>query len=195
MATSPSTVRLTNVRLTFPQLFDAKQVNGQGDPKFSAAFLFARNHAAVAELQKAIMTAATGKWGAKATEILAQLKAANKICVQDGDGKSQYDGYAGNLFLNASSKVKPLIVDRTGRNVLTAADGKPYSGCYVEAIVDVWAQDNKFGKRINASLMGVRFLTDGERLAGGATATMDDFEPLPDEAGEKAEVQGAASLF
>ena len=32
------------------------------------------------------------------------------------------------------------------REPLVAADGKPYSGCYVNAIIEVWPQDNQFGK-------------------------------------------------
>lgn len=32
-------VKLTNVRLAFPELFEATQVNGQGDFKFRATFL------------------------------------------------------------------------------------------------------------------------------------------------------------
>ena len=32
-------IRLNNVRLAFPALFEAKTVNGEGDPAFSASFL------------------------------------------------------------------------------------------------------------------------------------------------------------
>lgn len=187
-------VHLNNVRLTFPQLFEPKAVNGQGDPKFSGAFLFARDHVCVAELTKAVTEAATAKWGAKAGDVLKQLKAADKLPVHDGDSKSDYDGYAGNLFLNASNKVRPLVIDGN-RAPLTAADGKPYSGCYVNAIVEIWAQDNQYGKRVNASLLGVQFVRDGERLAGGSVAAADDFEAIPEQAAPAAATAGAASLF
>lgn len=187
-------VHLQNVRLTFPQLFEAKQVNGQGEPKFSAAFLFPKDHPGKAELVKAIIEAAMAKWGAKAEATVAQLKAADKLCVHDGDAKSDYDGYAGNLFINASNKVRPLVIDGN-RAPLTAADGKPYSGCYVNAIVEIWAQDNNFGKRVNASLLGVQFVKDGERLAGGSVAAADDFEAIPDQAAPEGAKSGAAALF
>jgi len=186
-------VQLKDVRLTFPQLFEAKQVNGQGEAKFSAAFLFGRKHPQLAEIQKAIEEAAGAKWGAKAGDMLKQLKAADKLPVHDGDGKSDYDGYAGNYFINASNKVRPLVIDGN-RSPLTSADGKPYSGCYVNAIIEFWAQDNQFGKRVNASLLGVQFVRDGERLAGGAVAAADDFEAIP-EATPATEKSGAAGLF
>lgn len=187
-------VHLNNVRLTFPQVFEAKAVNGQGEPKFSAAFLFPRSHPQVAEIAKAIESVAATKWGVKAADMLKQLKAADRLPVHDGDGKGDYDGYIGNLFINASNKVRPLVIDGN-RAPLTAAEGKPYSGCYVNAIIEIWPQDNQFGKRVNASLLGVQFLRDGERLAGGSVAAADDFEAIPEATAPQAAAAGAASLF
>ena len=189
-------VHLKDVRISFANIFDAKQVNGQGDAKFSAAFIFGKDSPAKAEVEKAIVAAANEKWGAKAGEVLKALKAADKLAMHDGDAKSDNDGYAGNLFVNASNKTRPLVIG-TQREPLVAADGKPYSGCYVNAIVEVWAQDNSFGKRVNASLLGVQFLRDGERLSGGGVAAADDFEAIPEKAAEKAATsgEGAASLF
>ena len=60
--------------------------------------------------------------------------------------------------------------------------------------IECWAQDNKHGKRINFSLLGVQFVRDGERLAGGSVATADDFEPLPG-ATDAAPAGDPASLF
>ena len=36
-------VKLNNVRLSFAQLFEAKTVNGEGKPAFSASFICERN--------------------------------------------------------------------------------------------------------------------------------------------------------
>ena len=189
-------VHLKDVRISFANIFEPKQVQGQGEAKFSAAFLFPRTHPATAELTAAIQAAAKEKWGAKADEVLKALKASDKLCAHDGDSKSDADAYPGNLFVNASNKVRPLVIGPQ-REPLVATDGKPYSGCYVNAIIEVWPQDNTFGKRVNASLLGVQFLRDGERLAGGGVAAADDFEALPAAAGEKAASTGAgaASLF
>lgn len=189
-------VTLKDVRLTFPQIFEAKRVNEQSEPRYSAAFLFSRKHPSVAEIQKAILDSAKEKWKDKAADTLKYLQAADRLAVHDGDGKSDYDGYAGNLFINASNKLRPLVIDGN-RAPLTASDGKPYSGCYVNAIVDFWAQDNQFGKRVNASLLGIQFLRDGERLAGGSAAAADDFEAIPETTvqTEKVATDGAAGLF
>ena len=187
-------VQLKDVRISFANIHEPKQVNGQGDPKFSASFLFPKTHPATAIVTEAIMAAANEKWGTKAGDVAKALKASDKLCLHDGDAKSDNDGYAGNLYLNASNKVRPLVIDGN-RNPLVAADGKPYSGCYVNAIVDIWPQDNQFGKRVNASLLGVQFVRDGERLSGGGVAAADDFEALPQAEAVKTASAGAAGLF
>lgn len=195
--TNAGQMRLENVRFTFVQsLFDAKQVNNQGEAKFSCTGLLPRDHPQLAAISAAVQAVAIAKWGAKVTEVLTALKAGDRLPLHDGDAKNQYQGYAGNYFINASNKMRPLVIGPAREN-LTAADGKPYSGSYGNMIVQFWAQDNQYGKRINASLLGVQFIRDGERLAGGGVAAADDFEAIPQGAQETAAASGAgaASLF
>lgn len=174
-------VRLDNVRLAFPNLFEAKQVQGQGEAKFSACFLLTKDHPQLATVKEAITTAAKEKWADKAPEVIKALFASDKLALHDGDAKSGEEGYAGNYFINASNKIRPLVVGGgpDGLAPLSAMDGKIYSGCYVSVMLEFWAQDNQFGKRVNASLLGVQFTKDGERLAGGGIASQDDFDAHP----------------
>jgi hypothetical protein len=100
--------------------------------------------------------------------------------IHNGDAKATYEGYEGNLFFNASNKVRPTVVNRD-RSPLTAQDGVVYSGCFVNVIIDVWAQDNEYGKRINAQLQGVQFFKDGDAFSGGGTAAdAGDFDEIAD---------------
>jgi len=46
------------------------------------------------------------------------------------------------------------------------------------AIVDLWAQDNQYGKGIHAKLLGVQFMKDGDAFSAGAVIADDDFEDL-----------------
>lgn len=184
-----STVHLKNVRLAFPQLFEAKQVNGEGTPAFSAAFIFPPNHPAVKELEAAIEEVANAKWGEKASAVLKALKASDKTALHDGDTKADYEGYAGNMFVNARSKTRPTVVGRD-RSPLTQEDGVVYAGCYVNAIVELWAQSNDFGKRINASLKGVQFLKGGDAFAGGGVADANDFDDLGDQGEDEDDLIG-----
>jgi hypothetical protein len=193
-------IKLENVRLAFPNLFEPKAAKAGQKAKYSAAFIFPKDHPAVAILKDAMVKVAQAKWGDKWESIYNGLRAADKLAVHDGDSKSEYGGYAGNLFVNASNEVRPLVLGGgpDGKAPLSASDGKPYSGSYVNALVELWAQAHaEHGKRINASLMGVQFFKDGERLSGGATAAADDFDAIPQstQAAAAATGQGAASLF
>ena len=77
---------------------------------------------------------------------------------------------------------RPLVID-ADKSPLTEQDGKPYSGCYVNASIELWAQDNNYGKRVNASLSGVQFFRDGDAFAGGRAADVDDFDDVTAGAG------------
>ncbi len=170
-------IKLQNVRIAFPQLFEAKTVNGEGEPAFSAAFLFAPDHPAVAELEKAFEIVGKEKWGAKWPQIKKEITAKDRLAMHDGDTKADYAGFEGNMFLSSRNKTRPLVIDRD-KSPLTAADGRPYAGCYVHASIELWCQDNNYGKRINASLRGVQFYKDGDAFAGGGSASEDEFDDI-----------------
>ena len=170
-------LKLKDVRLAFPQIFVAGTFDGS-DPAFSAAFIFPPNHPAKKQLDDACLAVAKEKWGTKADAIYKAIVAADKLAIHNGDTKAQYEGYEGNYFVNARNKVRPTIRDLDGVTPLDEADGKPYGGCFVVAHIELYAQDNKYGKRINATLRGVQFYKDGDAFAGGTPAGDDEFESL-----------------
>jgi len=170
-------LKLENVRLAFPTLFEAKTVNGEGKPAFSASFLLAPDDPQVATIEAAIEAVAKEKWGAKADVVLKQMRAQDKVCLHDGDLKANYDGFPGSLYVSARTAVRPLVIDKD-KSPLAEQDGKPYAGCYVNASIELWPQDNNYGKRINASLRGVQFLRDGDAFAGGAPADESEFDDI-----------------
>ncbi|MCE6007472.1 DUF2815 family protein [Acinetobacter soli] len=181
-------IRLNNVRLAFPKIFEAASVNG-GAPTFGAAFLLEPSHPQLDQIRSAMAEVGKNKWGAKWPQVEAGLKAQDKLALHDGDVKADLDGYAGNFYINANNKTRPTIFDRDGKTPLVQADGRPYAGCYVNASIEFWAQDNpQHGKRINASLRGVQFLRDGEAFAGGGVASEDDFEDLSADESEFADI-------
>lgn len=173
-------IKLKNVRLAFPSLFEAKTVNGEGKPAFSASFLLDPKDPQVKEIEAAIAATAKDKWGAKADAVLKQMRAGDKTCLHDGDTKSQYQGFENMLFISSRSATRPLVLDRD-KSQLSEEDGVVYAGCYVNATVELWAQDNNYGKRVNAQLGGVQFVRDGDAFAGGGSAAdEDDFDDLGD---------------
>ena len=171
-------LKLSNLRLAFPALFEAKTVNGEGKPAFSAALLIDPTDPQVKAINAAIDSVAKEKWGAKGDSVYKALEATDKTCLHDGDSKAEYDGFEGNLYVSSRAKIRPSVFDGQ-RSPLTEADGKPYSGCYVNASIELWAQDNSYGKRINAQLRGVQFLRDGDAFAGGGKAAdADEFDEI-----------------
>lgn len=173
-------VLLKDVRAAFPAFHEPQSV-GNSEPAYGGPFIIPPDHPAVPLLDAAMEKAATDKWKAKGEQILKKLIKDGEVCFikadylnSDGD---PYDGFAGNYYVRTRSMVKPLILDRD-KTPLTKMDGKPYAGCYVDAIVDVWAQDNQYGKGIRANLKGVQFRRDGDAFAGGAPASADEFEDL-----------------
>lgn len=177
-------IMLRDVRLAFPSLWKPSAPRSGGEAAFNGAFLLPPNHKQVGELKAALKAVAKEKWGAKADAVYTALEKGDKLCLHDGNTKTEYDGFEGNLFVSARSKVRPGVYDQQ-RQELTEADGKPYSGCFVNVSLELWAQDNDYGKRINAQLRGVQFLRDGDAFAGGSRpADADEFDEIGVEGAE-----------
>jgi len=170
-------IKLKNVRLSFPSLFRKAVFNGD-ETKFEGTFLLDKTtHAeAIKELDTAIKNLIKNDLkGAKVGD--------DKICLKDGDS-IDYDGYAGCMSIKASNDKRPLVIDRD-KTPLSEDDNRIYAGCYVNAIVELWAQNNNYGKRINANLLGVQFFKDGEPFADGKkSASVNDFDAFGDDDGD-----------
>lgn len=174
-STTSEVIKLTNVRLSFPRLFQPKSFRPGQDPRYEATFLLDPSDKAHAEHIKQIKAEANkilkAKYGDKIPNSIKE-----NLCFGSGD-KKDYDGYAGMFYLSASNKTRPVVVDQK-RNPLTADDGKPYAGCYVNASVTLWVMDNEFGKRVNANLRGVQFYKDGEAFGVKPVDAEEEFEDL-----------------
>jgi len=170
---------LKNVRLGFPNLFTPTTVGGEGEPRYSAMLILPPDHPQMAEVKAKMLAVAKDKWKDKGQAVYTQLEKTDKLALHDGDTKAQYDGVAGNFFISAAAQqsARPTVIDAS-KSPLTERDGKPYAGCYVNVSIDLWAQDNKYGKRVNAQLRGVQFVRDGDAFAAGRPADSDEFEEV-----------------
>jgi hypothetical protein len=181
MSTNQPTGRilLKNVRLAFPNLWEPNTVNGEGKPRYSASLLMGQDHAQVEEIKRKIEALAKDKWRDKAASILAGLYKTDKVALHDGDTKAQYDGFSGNMFVASAAQenAPPTVIDRD-RSPLSQRSGRPYPGCYVNASLEFWAQDNGYGKRINCTLRGIQFYADGDSFSAGRPADSDEFDDV-----------------
>lgn len=182
-------VVLKDVRLSFPDLFEPVQYQGKGAFRYNGSFLVEPGSENDKKIRTAIKEAATESYGAKAAVQLKGMENnSNKYCYMDGDLK-EYDGYAGMMCLSAhrsQAQGAPAVVGRDKNVKLTAADGKPYAGCYVNASVEIYAQKGE-NPGIRASLIAVQFSKDGDAFAG-TPANTDDFDDLAVDEDETADM-------
>lgn len=164
---------LKDVRLSFFHGFEPSKggKNKQGEDvkgSYQARFLMEKDTKQtkenMAKLKKAGHDAKVKAWGENEAK-WPKLK-PDRVCVRDGD-LEDWDGYEGNFYVASSSNRKPqIITNRKGKDgrwieATEGAPGAPYSGCFVNALVRLWVQDNEHGKRLNASFEVVQFLRDG----------------------------------
>lgn len=198
---SAQTVRLIDVRLSYFYGFEPytnTDKDGKVSKSFCGHFLMPPDHPGIALIKAAQRRAALGMWPDKAEEMLVALAGQDRLCLHNGNiSKPGQDGYKDMFYVSGSSKKRFTIVDGD-RTPLTAESGRPYSGCYANAIVEVWAQNNSWGKRINAQISGVQFYKHGESFGGGRVAAPEEFGNVSAAGADgaaPAAATGAAGLF
>jgi hypothetical protein len=183
-------LKLKNIRISFPAL-GAPQALGDGEPAYGAKFIVEPNSAHATALDDAIAAVAKDQWKDKAENVLAMLREDGKVCFTKREYRSKktglpYEGFEGKHYLNSrNAKNRPTVVDRFGNEVTDKGEIERliYSGCHTHASFDIWAQDNKWGRRINCTLRGVMFAGDGESFGGGSgVASASEFADLAEDA-------------
>lgn len=199
--TSNVSVLIENARLSYVYVFHpmiGRNDQGQETKNYCLHAIIPPSHPAVERIKEAQRKVAAAKWGENYMQVLNQLALQHRVPLHDGALKGG-EGYEGNLYVSANSRVKPrVLVTRNGQNVDIGESDPcaPYSGCYGNVIVDIWAQQHpKWGRRINAQLTGVQFLRHGDRFGGGRVARVDEFglAPVDADGAVPAAVMGAGT--
>lgn len=205
---------LKNVRAVFPKYHEgeAEAFEGKGDPYYSGSFLLEPTDPQVEAFKEEIRRVAKAKHPQDWEERLKVYAMKDKLPLHDGAmkaGKAYGSAFKGKLYVSARNNAKtnpPIpvydnVIDpktNEARVIKSKADPRsPYSGSFVNVYLNVFAYNAGGGEGIGASIAGVQFHADGERLAGGVTAKASDFVAVPPAATAKAAAtgQGAASLF
>lgn len=187
-------VKLEDVRLAFSQnLFKAGFV--PSDPakkmRYSSLFLQKKDHPVYLKgddgvwkkmkMVDVLHHAALPAWKDNDAAILNAILGNHKDCFwYNGALKAKHAGFTGNFVVSATrpiEKGRPHVVNRDG-TPLTEADGKPYAGCYVNATIEIWAQNNQWGNALRATLRSVQFVRDGEAFGGGEPLDENELPPL-----------------
>lgn len=176
-------VKLRAVRLSFPGLWSPKESkDGRGKPSYQANFLVPKKDKKQIALVETAIENAIDAWEKKNPKSgrfpdIDDLS-KNEKCWRDGEnrrGEPLYDGYEGCMVLAARNSKRPGVVD-VDKSPLVEDDGKPYAGCYVNAIVRIWIQDNDNGLALRCSLEAVQFLKDGEAFGAAPVDTDEEFD-------------------
>lgn len=202
-------VKITNARGAFLEVIEAVQYQGAGAFYWGGTLLCGPKTEAIIGgttawgpardvINQAIGKVAVEKWGAKAKTHLTNILPDMKACCWVDGNRREYDGFEGNWALSVKryvDKGRPQLLDRDKSPILKP-DGQPYpgkegriySGAHYNASVEIWAQDNKYGKGIRCELLGLQFFRDGDAFGGGGVPSEDDFESIdaPDTADDLA---------
>lgn len=169
-------ILLPRARLSFPELYRPKAFQDGGPGKYQASFLLdpsnAKHAQVIAVVEKKAKELALATFGEVPKGLI--------YCFGDGNTKA-YAGYEDMWYISSSNSIRPGLMDENG--VQMEADeaemtGKFYPGCYVHGSISLWAQNNKWGKRINANLRAVRFAADGEAFGMKPINPVDEFAGL-----------------
>ncbi len=160
--TQDTLITLNNVRLSFPALFTAKKgPEANSKPAFAATFILDKTTNA-----KDIAAIKAGIAKVVAETPAFKGKTPAKTCLRDGSEKSDTEGYGdGIMFVSARNEKRQMVVDGK-KQPMDEQDTRLFAGCYVNAVVRLWAQDNQFGKRVNASLGPVQYVRPGAAFGG-----------------------------
>ena len=162
------------VRFSFCNIFEPKESQGGGDPKYSVTLLIPKSDTATLGKIKAAQAEARDNFcnrnGANA------LPAKPNHTLHDGDGvRDSGDPYGpeckGCHVITVSSKQKPVIVDNFGNPITDP--GEVYSGGYGRASINFYGYSQNGKKGISAGLLAIQKLHDGEPF--GTVGSADDF--------------------
>jgi len=179
---------LSNVRISFPQLIEAKASvqpspeNPNPKKKFSVDCILTPDDPNFGKFMAEDQAISAAKWADKAPAILNMISADRKLrCYGKGDEKvglkslTVHPGYAGNLFIGANNEDRPQMIRADGSAVelsnqmeQVAIAKTIYGGCYANVAVSPWLQDNVKGRAVRCNLVAVQFLKDGDMLGEAA---------------------------
>jgi len=171
---------IKEARCSFPQLYGKDTRDDQTFNPGITLILEKEKHAAViAEIKSQIKATIDGN-----SKLKKQPPTGERICLRLPD-RDELKYKPGNVILKANSQKPPLVLEPNGRTVMTEETDRIYSGCYVNAKIEIWGQANKWGRRVNAKLIAVQFVPkeadsfDGSYVAPEVAA--EGFDSLEDD--------------
>jgi len=201
-------IYITNARLSFPHLIDPQRNTGDDGKEriaYNADFILEPSNPAWNEFMHVYQAMAQEGWDQYAQNAMTMIHGDHKKrCYGEGQEKVNqktfevYQGYQGMVYLSASRSTLPQVIDTIGNAIdatntmaIQAELRKMYGGCYVNAAIKPWLQDNKHGKGVRADLVAVQFLRDGEAFGEGQIDASGMFGSTGNNDGDQPAAAGA----
>lgn len=166
-----SEISIENVQIAFPSVFAHEVFQGQPTGRYGVTILLPKAREDVYDnLVNNVHVSALEAANVKRSQIKGMY-------LSDGD-ETAYSAFAGHWIIKATSRTRPLLVDRNAVRV-TSPDGHAMfeAGCIVNARIRPWVQNNQYGKRINCALLGLQFVEAGLPL-GMSESTFTALAPV-----------------
>ena len=168
-------------RVSFPAIFKPRGFEGS-EPKYSVNMLFPKS-TDLSELKRIAKAAADEKWPNK-----EKRPKDLRNPFRDGDAeKPDWDGYQDVIFVKASSKMKPGLVDQNVQPIIE--EGEFYAGCWARATITAFAYNKAGNAGVAFGLQNIQKVRDDEEFSGRGKAE-DEFDAIEsvDDDGAPAEV-------
>lgn len=168
------------VRLSYAHIFET-HADLNDKQKYSASFIIPKKQTkTIAKIENAFKAMLADK------DIVNKLGGKTKgivLPLRDGDtDRSEDPAYQDSCFINASANPDrpPVVYSQDREEVVDKSE--VYSGCWVQAVLNLYPYDKGVKRGIGVGLGGIRKLRDDTPL-GGVAVSSDDFsdEDLDDD--------------
>jgi len=196
----PNQIVITG-RLSYPDIFRPRKVKlkpGEAPdnkpPSYGCAIILDKEKDAeqIRNIEKILSRIASEQWKNKTVSVKGRtaklFESTNPkaekvvllgIALRDGEEKADKEGYGDHvMFVSTSRSSPPSVVKQEGGlfiKISETDEKAPYAGCHVKVSVRFWAQDNDFGRRINAEVRIVGFYKHGEPFAAAPPDASAEF--------------------
>lgn len=156
-------------RISFANIWEPKSINGS-EEKYSVSCIIPKDDkVTLSKIHKAVEAA---KEAGKSKKWAGKVPPNLKLPLRDGDiDRPDDDAYAGAMFINATSKDAPQIVDRKVQPITDPMECG--SGDYCNVSINFYAFNANGNRGIAAGLGNIQKVASGERLAGRASASSE----------------------
>lgn len=158
------------VRFSYVNIFTPREGLDGGEPKYSIVLLIRKEDSKTLDRIKAAIAAATEEGKSKLWS--GKLPKGLKSPLHDGDLEKDAEEYENKMYIAASSKRKPGIVDENLEDIID--QDEVYSGCWGRAQLRFFPYNNK-SAGIGCSLENLQKLKDDERFGTPIQKAADAF--------------------